>query len=298
MPGSLTPRIGIIGVENGWSSQRLVEAAAARTGRRALLTFEHMALDLDTGQVRYRDEDLRSYDALIVKKLGERYSPELLDRLEILHFLHERGMPVFSRPASLMRLLDRLSCTVMLRLANIPMPPTVITEDIVLAVDAVQQFGRAVLKPLYTSKARGMRIVQAGPEAREAVEAFCAEGNHMLYIQKMVPIPGQDLGVVFLGGEYLSCYSRVASQTSWATSTSAGGRYRAYEPSYEVIAVAHRAQAPFDLDFTCVDVVETDSGPQVFEVSAFGGFRGLLEANNIDAAALYVDYVLRKLGHA
>jgi ribosomal protein S6--L-glutamate ligase len=35
----------------------------------------------------------------------------------------------------------------------------------------------------------------------------------------------------------------------------------------------------------------------VFEVSAFGGFRGVLEAWNVDAAGLYADYVLGKMQH-
>ena len=67
------------------------------------------------------------------------------------------------------------------------------------------------------------------------------------------------------------------------------------EPGQDIIDLAHKAQALFGLDFTCVDVVETTDGPQVYEVSAFGGFRGLLEANGLDAAALYADYVLRKI---
>ena len=53
--------------------------------------------------------------------------------------------------------IDRLACTVTLRLGEIPLPPTVITEDIDQAAAAVERFGTAVLKPLYTSKARGMR---------------------------------------------------------------------------------------------------------------------------------------------
>ncbi|MFP4049030.1 MAG: ATP-grasp family protein, partial [Desulfovermiculus sp.] len=48
----------------------------------------------------------------------------------------------------------------------------------------------------------------------------------------------------------------------------------------------------FDLDFTCVDVAETADGPLVFEVSAFGGFRGIWEAQGIDAASLFTSYVL------
>ncbi|MHB8811540.1 MAG: hypothetical protein ACYC9M_16270, partial [Desulfobulbaceae bacterium] len=45
---------------------------------------------------------------------------------------------------------------------------------------------------------------------------------------------------------------------------------------------------------TCVDVVETDEGPRAFEVSAFGGFRGIQEACGIDAARHYADLCLRE----
>ncbi len=49
------------------------------------------------------------------------------------------------------------------------------------------------------------------------------------------------------------------------------------------------------MDFTTVDVAETKDGPIVFEVSAFGGFRGALEGIGINAAGLYVAHVLRQL---
>ena len=50
------------------------------------------------------------------------------------------------------------------------------------------------------------------------------------------------------------------------------------------------------MDFTTVDVAETADGPIVFEVSAFGGFRGALEGAGIDAAAAYADYAIARVG--
>ena len=50
------------------------------------------------------------------------------------------------------------------------------------------------------------------------------------------------------------------------------------------------------MDFTTVDVAETTDGPIVFEVSAFGGFRGALEGAGIDAAASYADYAIARVG--
>ena len=289
------PRIGVVGVSDGWSTDRLLDAVENLTGQRHLIELDRVALDLAGRRVLHDDIDLFDFDALIVKKLGHRYSPELLDRLEILHFLHDRGVRVFSKPAAMMRLLDRLSCTVMLRLADIPMPDTVITENIDQAIDAVTSFGTAILKPLFTSKARGMRVVPAGPDCRSAIEEFQSAGNPVLYIQRRIELPGRDLGIVFLGGEYLGAYARVAGSNAWNTTTQAGGKYQPCEPAPELIELAARAQQPFDLDFTCVDVAETADGPLVFEVSALGGFRGLFEARGIDAAARYTEYVLGKL---
>lgn len=291
-------RIGVIGVKDGWSSQRLADAVEAKTGFRCLIDMAEVALDLGNGRMMYEEHDLSTFDALIVKKIGSRYSPELLDRLAMLRFLHQRGVRVFSNPAAMKRLLDRLSCTVSLRLADIPMPATVVTEDIELAVQAVEQFGRAILKPLFTSKARGMQVVTAGTDSRERIWAFREAGNHVLYVQQMVELPGHDLGVVFLGGSYLGTYARVAHDASWNTSTRSGGKYRPYDPPESLIDLARRAQAPFQLDFTCVDIVESDQGPLVFEVSALGGFRGLLQACDIDAAERYASYVIESVSHA
>lgn len=182
-----------------------------------------------------------------------------------------------------------------LQSAGIPMPETVITESVDHAVEAATDFGNAVFKPLFSTKARGMIVVNRETCERSAVEAFKA-ANPVMYIQKMVEIPGKDLGVVFLGGEYLTTYARVRSADAWTTSTAFGGKYEPYEPSPEIVSLAKRAQRPFNLDFTCVDVVETAEGLMVFEVSAFGGFKGVEKTSNIDAAERFTDYVISKLG--
>ncbi len=285
-------RIAVVGIPGGWSSERLAGAVEERTGFRLLVDMARVRLDLESGRVSFGEHDLTAMDAVIVKKIAPSYSPSALDRMEILRFVEERGVPVFSKASSILRLIDRLSCTVGLRAGGIPMPPTVITEDVEEAMAAVEDYGRAVFKPLYSSKARGMTVIEPGPEMQEQIEAFKNDGNTVMYIQKMVSHPGLDLGVTFLGGEYVTTYARQGSGTSWDTTTRTGGKYVPVQPSQEIIDLAHKAQALFDMAFTCVDVVETPGGPQIYEVSAFGGFRGLLEANGLDAAAMYADWVI------
>ena len=286
-------KIGVVGTRGGWSSELLADTVAAKTGFRLLVDMEQVCLDLDSGKAWIGGVDLGGLDGLIIKKIGARYSPDLLDRLELLRFLAQRGLPIFSSPLSIMRVLDRLSCTVTLRLGDIPMPPTTITESVDEALSAVERYGAAVFKPLFTSKARGMTVIAHGPEARALIAAFHAE-NPIMYLQQKIELPGQDLGIVFLGGKYLTTYARCGTG-AWNTTTESGGKYAPATPCAETIRMAEKAQALFNLDFTCVDVVESATGPVVFEVSAFGGFRGIQDACGLDAAAMYTDYVMEKI---
>ena len=287
-------KIGVIGTTGGWSSEYLADTLANLTGQRLLIDMDRVALDLENGSLHYGDIDLAGFDALIIKKIGHHYSPDLLDRLEMLRFLGTKGVLICSSPLAIMRVLDRLSCTITLRTNNIPMPPTVITESIDCALDTVRDYGEAVFKPLYSSKARGMIVIAAGPPAKEQIENYKAV-NKVMYIQKKIDLGGQDLGVAFLGGKYLTTYARRNGSASWNTTTASGGKYALHTPSPEVIELAARAQAPFGLDFTCVDVVETAAGPVIFEVSAFGGFRGIKATSDIDPAVLYANYVISRI---
>lgn len=285
-------RIGVIGIADGWSTERMLDALEQRTGFRRLIEMQDVAFDFEHGRLVHEGFDLSELDGVIVKKIAKEYSPDALDRVELIRALEGSGVRVFSRPESMYALIDRLSGTVRLRQGGIPMPPTVVTESLDEGEAAVRRLGAVMGKPLYTSKARGMEVMRAeDPELRAKLEQFKA-ANPVMYLQQLVDIPGRDLGVVFLGGEYLATYARVSSSGSGITSTSQGGKYEAHEPSAEIIELARKAQALYDLDFTCVDVVETADGPKVFEVSAFGGFRGLLEACKVDAAARYADYAI------
>jgi ribosomal protein S6--L-glutamate ligase len=286
-----------VGLPGKWSTETLADAVADSTGRRLIVDMREVSADLAAGRLWYRDQDLCQLDALIVKKISATYSPSTLDCLELLRVAEQAGVRVFSPARSMLRLIDRLSCTVTLRNAGIPMPDTRVTADIDAAVSALQAFGSAVFKPLYSTKARGMSVIEAEQDpdqAERAIRAF-REHNPVMYIQRKIDLPGRDMGMVFLGGRYLGSYARVSAGDAWNTTINSGGRYAACQPAESIVELATRAQSLFQMDFTTVDVAETGDGPIVFEVSAFGGFRGALEGIGINAAELYVQYVLAEL---
>jgi tetrahydromethanopterin:alpha-L-glutamate ligase len=294
-------KIGVVGIPGKWSTETLADAVEQRTGFRLVIDMSKVSLDLSKNELNFLDADkkinLCDLDGLIIKKISAEYNPNTLDRLELLLIAQSQGVKIFSSPEKIMRLIDRLSCTVMLRKAGLPMPDTVVTEDINEAIETVNQFSSAVFKPLFSTKARGMVIIEASNSAtqiKNEIEQFQSE-HQMMYIQKKVNLPGQDLGLVFLAGEYLGTYARVNQSGTWNTTINSGGRYAPFSPSEKIISIAQQAQDLFSMDFTTVDIAETDDGPIVFEVSAFGGFQGALDGIGIKAAELYADYVISKV---
>ncbi|ARE39736.1 Ribosomal protein S6 glutaminyl transferase [Rhodovulum sp. P5] len=291
----MTKKIGVVGTPGKWSTEALADALEARTGYRQVIDMGRARLDLAAGALICDGMDVCALDGLVVKKIAETYSPGALDRLEMLRLPEARGVRIFSRPEAILRLMDRLACTVTLANAHIPMPPTVVTEDMGEAVATLNRFGSAVFKPLFSTKARGMLLLDCGQaDAADRIAAFRAE-NPVMYIQQKLDLSGQDLGMVFLDGTHVCTYGRIGQSGSWNTTIHSGGKYAPFDPDPDLIELGRRAQAPFDLTFTTVDIALTPAGPIVFEVSAFGGYRGALEGCGIDAAGLVADHVLKEV---
>ena len=290
-------RVGVVGIPGKWSTETLADSLQSRTGFRLLVDMASVATDLNRGRLWHGETELSALDGLVVKKISRKYSPHALDRIELLRIAESAGVRVFSRTASIIRMIDRLGCTVTLRTAGIPVPATTVTEDRNEALHAVRRYGSAVFKPLYSTQGKGMCLIDDTPpeiEILSRIDAFRA--NHpMMYIQEKLDLAGRDFALVFLGGEYLGSYARIAQDGTWNTTRRSGGTYVPHEPAESTIELAAKAQALFEMYFTTVDLASTPDGPVVFEVSAFGGFRGAREGLGIDVASRYADYVVREL---
>lgn len=291
------PRIAVIGIPDKWSTEVLAERIAAKTGACPVIDMAEVTFQSSAGALTAHGLNLNEFDGLVVKKISQQYSPSTLDRLELLRVAEARGVRVFSPASSMLRLIDRLSCTVTLQNHSIPMPDTCVTESISDAIAFIQGAGEVVLKPLFSTKARGMTVLDASESNDQLSVALTSfqQDNPVLYLQRKIALSGRDMGLMFLGGEYLGAYARVAQTGAWNTTIHSGGKYEAVDPDASVIAMASRAQELFQMDFTTVDIAETDVGPICFEVSAFGGFRGGLEGTGIDVADHYAQYVLKSL---
>jgi ribosomal protein S6--L-glutamate ligase len=190
--------------------------------------------------------------------------------------------------------MDRYRMTMILAEAGLPVPATLAAETGAGLATAVRQLGRAVLKPVYTSKGRGMVLVDGAAGCGLDLLPAGDDQQHYL-VQRFIESPGRDIGATVIGGAFVGAFYRVARAGEWMTTTDAGGAYAPCDLSSKGVAYAERAAQAFALDYTVVDLVEQDDDFLLYEVSAFGGFRGLWEASGVDAADAYAQYIMRSL---
>jgi ribosomal protein S6--L-glutamate ligase len=284
-----------MGVPGAWSSEALAQALRNLGAESSVVPLRECVHDLSSGKVHWRGKDLGMVQGVLVKKIGDFVNQHVENRIVVLRELGRAGVCVASTPDALDATVNRYRMTWQLIRAGIPVPRTMVTESFYEAAAVVETWGRVVLKPLFTTKARGMSLLTKEADYSAALHQFQQEGRGPFYLQEFVEARGRDVGVAVLGGDFLAAYSRVAVPGQWKTTTEAGGHYEPIELSHEALDLAMRAARLFNLDFTGVDLVETKNGWMVYEVSAFGSFSGLRDAYNMDAPALYARYFLEKV---
>jgi tetrahydromethanopterin:alpha-L-glutamate ligase len=289
-------RVAVAGIPGAWSTERLEQALEGAGAVTFAFSLAECTFSITDGAVVLGDQDLGMLDGLVVKKLGRSGEAAAPSRVKLLQQLEFRGVRVFSPADGIREVNDRYQMTQRLAQAGLPLPRTVVTESVEVATEVVEDWGRVVVKPLYTSKGRGMLLLEREEAYRLKLRQWQRHWETPFYLQEYVPRPGRDIGVAVLGGESPGAYYRVARPGSWLTTRSADGHYEPCALTPEMRRLACMAADLFGLDFTIVDLVEARGGYLIYEVSAFGGFAGLWQTHGIDAARLYADHVVRALG--
>jgi ribosomal protein S6--L-glutamate ligase len=247
--------------------------------------------DLSARTVTLDGLDLGALDAIVVKKLGEEPTQACALRPHLLRELEAHGVRVYSKPSAIERAMDRYRMTMTLIAAGLPVPETLAVESEAGLEEASTRLGSCVVKPIYTSKGRGFVRLNGG--GSHAADGSSAPIRGTVLAQRFVEAPGRDIGACVLGGRFAGAFYRVAAEGAWLTTTAAGGQYAPCDLPRAGRELAENAADVFGLEYTVVDLVETGGGYQIYEVSAFGGFRGLWEAYRYDVAVAYASYIKR-----
>lgn len=230
-------------------------------------------------------------DAVFVRSISGGSFEEVTRRLGVLHALRALGVPVWNQARAIERCVDKSTTSFLLARAGLPTPPAWAVEgreraDAVLA----RERGPLVLKPLFGSQGRGLRLVTR-PEELPEPDAV----GGVYYLQRYVPPNGQgfrDYRVLVCAGHVLAAMTRRG--TGWVTNVHQGGEPEPLEPNAELAALALRAAACVGADYAGVDLVLDAVGQAlVLEVNSMPAWRGLQSVTNVPIARRLAEAVLQ-----
>ncbi len=110
-------------------------------------------------------------DAVLVREIAGGSFEEVTRRLGVLHALRELGIPVWNDARAIERCVDKSMTSFLLAKSGIPTPQSWAVEGLAAAralVDREAPAGRLVLKPLFGSQGRGLRLIAGAERAAGA----------------------------------------------------------------------------------------------------------------------------------
>lgn len=248
-------------------------------------------------------------DAALVRGIASGTFEQVTKRLGVLHLLRELGVPVYNDARAIERSVDKSMTSLLLHTAGIPTPPTWTTESQAHAQRIAMREGAAghplVLKPLFGSQGKGLRLVGHVDGVHHALPALGKAYGGLAYLQRFVPPlarPGFDWRVLVVGGRAVTAMRRISEH--WVHNVAQGARCTAADLAPDLAPGlarwAERAAQVLGLDYAGVDLMPsgatTVGGIQVIEVNGVAAWRGLQGVTGFNIARAIVDDLLdRKL---
>ena len=289
--------VAILSTPTGWHTDELSRALAERGHTSQVLPYEGLVARLGTGRnvaggLSIQSLAVLDVDAVLARMIPNGSLEQIIYRMDSLHWIEKRGVPVMNSPRAIERSVDKFYTTALLQEAGLPTPETVVCEGAADAMAAVLEMGDVIVKPIFGSMGHGMVRISDPDVAFRVVRAL-EQTRAVFYVQRAVDHNGRDVRVFVVGGRVLGAIQRHASDGEWRTNVSRGGSARPFElpPAWEQLAL--RAAAAVDADYAGVDLLPSREGTVfVLEVNGIPGWRGLQQATGLDVAGVIVDHLV------
>jgi RimK family alpha-L-glutamate ligase len=287
--------IVILSAGPGWYTNELCRAAAARSHSAVVLPYQALlariggAAGLSSNATAILDAD-----AVVARIIPEGSLEQIIYRVDALHWIEERGIPVINSARAIERTVDKFYTTVLLHEAGLPTPETVVCERGADALAAMRAMGDVIVKPLFGSLGHGMVRV-SDPDIALRVVRTLEQLRAVFYVQRVVGEVGRDIRAFVVGGRIVGAIERCAPAGEWRSNVSRGGSARRFVLPAAWADIAVRAAQVVGADYAGVDLLPSTGGELfVVEVNGIPGWRGLQRATGADVAGAIVEHVIRR----
>ncbi len=280
--------IAIATHERGWHSERLQRAFAAGGYPARTVSLADCRLCLPhpggTGLHIPGFADALPLGVLVRGVPGGTLE-EIVLYLDVLHALHELGVPVHNSGKGIERAVDKGMTSFLLHRAGVPTPPAWVLREPDGARQIAERERRAghalVLKPLFGAQGKGI-IRVAGSQDIPAPEDY----QNVYYLQRYVAPAGSrwhDWRVFVVAGRTVAAMRREGK--TWINNVATGAACCPAVPDATMCRIAEDAVRALGLDYAGVDVIrDAHDRLSVVEVNSVPAWKGLQSVSDVDIA--------------
>ncbi|MBN2318928.1 MAG: RimK family alpha-L-glutamate ligase [Acidobacteria bacterium] len=289
----MSARIGILSSQRGYHALALEEAVRSRDCEPVFFNITRLAGRIgDSPGVEVRGERLDGCRALLVRTIPTGSLEQIIFRMDVLHRLEKLGIPVVNSGSAIERTVDKYYTSFLLADAGIPTPRSLVTEDFETALNACNDMGDVVIKPLFGSEGKGIVRTSDEETAYRVLRAW-ELNRYIFYIQEYLPHFQKDIRAFVIGNEVVAAMQR--NGKGWKTNYSKGAELAPVELGQRMEELALEAVRTIGLNYAGVDLMQSEDGrTYVIEINSIPGWRGLQKITDVDIPGRIVDHVLEK----
>jgi tetrahydromethanopterin:alpha-L-glutamate ligase len=287
---SAAPIVVLIADGIDWHTRTLTKALAAQGVRTIPTSLQACGIETQ-GATGLSIPGLggRLPDVVFVRTMSGGTFQAVTLRLGILHALRENGVLVWNDARAIERCVDKSMTSFLLARAGISTPATWATESQATARAIVRREslrGPLVLKPLFGSQGRGLKLIRTADELPTPDEVA-----GVYYLQRYLGAESsagfRDFRLLVSRGRVIAAMARHAA--GWITNVKQGGRPLPVVPDKDMKELAVRATEAVAAEFAGVDILhDPDGHPTVLEVNSMPAWSGLQKVTRASIARILV----------
>jgi RimK family alpha-L-glutamate ligase len=286
VPAASAPIVALVSDGIDWHARTLTKALAAQGVRTIPTSLEACGIATQGASgLNIAGLGDRLPDAVLVRSMSGGTFQAVTLRLGILHALRANGVVVWNDARAIERCVDKSMTSFLLARAGIPTPAAWAVEtqsDAQAIVRRESPQGPLVLKPLFGSQGRGLKLIRTADELPAPDEVA-----GVYYLQRYVGVEGgdgfRDFRLLVSRGRVVAAMTRHAA--GWITNVKQGGRPLPFVPDKHMKALAVHATHVVGAEFAGVDILHGPNGrPTVLEVNSMPAWSGLQKVTRASIA--------------
>jgi ribosomal protein S6--L-glutamate ligase len=190
---------------------------------------------------------------------------------------------------------DKMTCLQVLTGAGLQVPATVLSRSHRGLKAAVEAAGGmpVVLKVLEGTQGVGVMLVHTPISLGSVLDTLHSLDEDVIIQRFIAEGAGRDYRAFVIGDKVVAAMMRTAPEGEFRSNIHRGGEGRLVKlpPAFERAAI--KAARVVGLGIAGVDLMESNSGPQILEVNSSPGFEGIERATGLNIASMMIKYIVR-----